>query len=132
MKTVIRPWIVTTEHGLKQALDASATVIYIEKPLYTSIIGKVKKSNAGKLMEGSGGWACLGGLALITNPIGWAMILGGITIAALGNSIDSLKNYSVEIDEVSGRVMLYRDTGKKRYKASKHEISNRKQNHHSD
>lgn len=124
MKKIIHPTIATTEQELKQALDSEAIVIYVESPLYYSIIENVKKTNAGKIMNGGGAIAALLGFLVVSGPLAWVMLLGGAIASALGHSMDSLKNYSVEIEEVRSRIILYRQTGKNKYKASKYQISN--------
>ena len=122
MKETIYPDIVTTEQELKHALDIEATVIYIEPPLYHSILNAVKKTANGKLVRGSGITAMLLGLLVISGPLAWVALLGGTAASILGKSMDSLKDYSVEIDEVRNRVILYRKKGANKYKASKHDI----------
>ena len=124
MKTVIHPVIVKTESELKQALDADATVIYIENPMYSSIIESVKRTAKGKIMSGGGLTAALLGLLVISGPLAWIIGLGGAAVAALGSSMDSLKGYNVDVNEVSNRIMLFRKSGKNKYKSSQHEIVN--------
>lgn len=123
MKTTIKPNIITTELELKEALDNEAIVIYIEDPMYSSIVDSAKKSNAGKIMNGGGLAALIMGLLVVSGPLGWVMLLGGAVAKTMGKSMDSLQDYSVQIDEIRRRVMLYRKTGKNKYKASKYEIS---------
>ena len=122
-KVSITPAIASNEAELKNALDNEATAIYIENPLYSSIVDKVKKSNKGKLINSSGGIAALLGFFVISGPMAWVMFLGGTIAATLGSSMDSLKNYSVDIDEVSCRITLLRQKGKNKYRASKQVIS---------
>ena len=122
MKETIYPDIVTNEQELKLALDNEATVIYIEPPLYHSILDAIKKSAKGKFVRGGGLTAVLLGLLVISGPLAWVALLGGTAASILGKSMDSLKDYSVKIDEVCCRIILYRKTGANKYKASKHEI----------
>lgn len=122
MKTVIEPHIVTNEYELKKALDEESTVIYIENPIYSTMINNIKKSRNGKLINSSGSIAFLLGLLFVSGPIGWTMFLGGLAASVLGNSIDSLKDYSIEINEVRSRITLYRTKGKNRYKSRKHTL----------
>lgn len=124
MKTIVKPKIATNEQELKEALDSQATVILIENPLYSSIVDKVRKANTGRIMNGSGIAAFLMGLLVVSGPLAWVMLLGGAAVGALGSSMDSLKDYSVKIDEVRSQILLYRTKGKNRYKPTKHEISN--------
>lgn len=122
-KVSIAPAIAVNETELKKALDNEATVIYIENPLYTLIVDKVKKSSKGKLINSAGGIAALLGFFVISGPLAWVALLGGTIAATLGDSMDSLKNYSVDIDEVSCRITLLRQKGKNKYRPSKHVIS---------
>ena len=70
MKTVIEPHIVTNEYELKKALDEESTVIYIENPIYSTMINNIKKSRNGKLINSSGSIAFLLGLLLRSGRCG--------------------------------------------------------------
>ena len=123
MKETIYPAKVTTEQELKAALDMPAIVIYIEPPLYHSILEAVKKTSAGKLVNGGGTAAFLLGLLVVGGPLGWVMLLGGAAASILGKSMDNLKDYAIDVDEIRNRVVLLRKKGPNKYKASKHQIA---------
>ncbi|SEV93576.1 hypothetical protein [[Clostridium] fimetarium] len=110
----LSPTIVSNEKELTRAMIKQDVVIYIQNELYDEMFENVHKSIKNKKNSKIG--AFVGAAALLmSGPIGWTALLGGVGTFAYNHLKDEFKKYNISIEDAKDRFVLTLKTGPNKY-----------------